>query len=336
MRTVLSKRTVGILLALFLLCAYSNGSATESKRIRLAFAGFGIGTIITWIASEKKLFAPFGLEVDELYLEVANAGGVQALLGVDFFLSSGEVLAPFEAIANGAELVFLAAHTSKENYQFGVASNISDIQQLKGKKVGVSGLGRKSDLIARVVLRRAGLDPLKDVEIVPVGFSPQRAAALYQNRVQGAPLVPAVAAEAKRIGLKVLNIGEVQLVTDLLMTTRKRSEENPDVIQKLLKGYLSAIHFFLTNREESIRIMGQHVDLTNGPSLPAMYQSLAAQLDPVPLPTHEAIRALIDAAAVADKRAEKLTQQKLLEPRFLEDLKKSGFVDGLYSEKVSL
>lgn len=336
MRTVFSKRTVGLLLALLLFSSTAEVIAAESKRIRLAFAGFGIGTVITWIASEKKLFAPFGLNVDELYLEGPSAGGVQALFGVDFFMASGEVLTPVSAITGGAELVVLAAHTSKEHYQFGVASNITAIQELKGKKVGVSGLGRKSDLIARVVLRRAGLDPLTDVEIVPVGFSPQRAAALYRDQVQGAPLIPAVAMEAKRIGLKILNIGEVQLVTDLLMTTRARFEHEPDVIRKLLKGYLTAIHFFLTNREESIRIMEQHVDLTNGVSLTNMYQSLAAQLDPVPLPSDEAIQALIDAASVADVRAQKLTKEKLLEPQFLEDLKKSGFVAGLYSEKVSL
>ena len=48
------------------------------------------------------------------------------------------------------------------------------------------------------------------------------------------------------------------------------------------------------------------------------------------------MQALIDAASVADKRAKELTEQKLLERRFLDELKKNGFVKRLYSEKVSL
>jgi len=336
MQTRLSERAVAAILALALLCSVSGALAAESKRIRVAFAGFGVGTVITWIASDKKLFARYGLEVEDIYLEGPDSGGVQALIGVDFFMGSGDVLAPFSAITSGADLVFLAAHTSKENYQFGVASNIAAIRELKGKKIGVSALGRKSDLIARVILRRAGLDPLKDVEIVPIGFSPQRAAALYRNQVQGAPLIPAVAAEAQRVGLTVLDIGEVRLVTDLLMTTRSRVAQDPDAIVKLLKGYLAAIQFFLTNQEESMRIIGQHVSLTEGASLPRIYHGFAAQLDRVPLPNDEAVQALIDAASVADARAKDLTKQELFEPQFLDDLNKSGFVEGLFAEKVSL
>lgn len=336
MRTVLSRGLVSALLAFVLSCSIPQSAGAESQPVRLAFSGFGIGTVITWIAREQKLFEMHGVKVEDIYLDGADAAGVQALLGVDFFIDSGNVVAPFSAVAAGADIVVLAAHTSKENYQFGVAPDIFEIRHLKGKKIGVSGLGRKSDLIARTVLRRAGLDPGTDVEVLPVGFSPQRAAALYQNYVQGAPLIPAVAAEARRLGLNIIDIGEVRLVTDLLMTTRSRVESDPELIEKLLQGYLSAIHFFLTNREESMRIMGKQVALTEGASLPAMYQNFAAQLDAIPVAEGEAIQALVDAAAVSDDRAKRLPKEKLFDYRFLENLKKRGFVDQLYSEKVSL
>lgn len=336
MRIVLTRGLVAALLAFVLLYPVSRSPGAESRPVRVAFSGFGIGTILTWIAREKKLFQTHGLEVEEVYLDGPDAAGVEALLGVDFFIDSGNVLAPFAAMARGADIVVLAAHTSKEHYQFGVAPDIFDIRELKGKKVGVSGLGRKSDLIARVVLRRAGLDPTKDVEVLPIGLSPQRAAALYQNYVQGTPLIPAVAAEARRIGLNVIDIGEVTLVTDLFMTTRSHVEKAPALIDKLLQGYLSAIQFFLTHREESMGIMAKHVTLTEGASLPGMYQTFAAQLEPVPVADSEAIQALIDAASVSDEGAKTLTAEKLIEYRFLESLKSRGFVEQLYSEKVSL
>jgi ABC-type nitrate/sulfonate/bicarbonate transport system substrate-binding protein len=336
MRTVLAKGLLSAIVALVVVSPIPRSFGAESKPVRLAFSGFGIGTVITWIASEKKLFETYGLHVEDLYLEGPDAAGVQALLGVDFFISSGNAVAPVAAMASGADVVVLAAHTSKENYLFGVAPDIANIRQLKGKRIGVSGVGRKSDLIARVVLRRAGLDPIKDVEVLPIGLSPQRAAAVYQNYVQGAPLIPAVAKEARRIGLKIIDIGEVRLVTDLFMTTRSRVKKDPEVINKLLQGYLSAIQFFLANREESMRIMGEHVTLTDGTSLPGVYQNFAAQLDPVPLAGSEAIQALIDAVSVSNESAKKLTERDLFEPSFLEKLKSSGFVKRLYSEKVSL
>lgn len=336
MQIVCAKALVSVALLAFVFSYPVSPALAESRPVRIAFSGFGVGTVITWIASEKMLFQSHGLEVEPIYLDETNAAGVHALMGLDFFLSSGNVVAPFSAMAAGADAVILAAHTSKENYQFGVAPDVTEIRQLKGKKIGVSGVGRKSDLIARVILRRAGLDPVKDVEIVPVGFSPQRAAALYQNYIQGAPLVPAIAAEARRIGLRVIEVGEVQLLTDLLMTNRSRVEKDPELIRKLLQGYLSAIQFFLTNREESMRIIRKHITLTESASVPGVYQKFAAQLDPVPTANDEAIQALIDAASVSDDRAKELTKKQLFEGRFLDQLEKSGFVELLYSEKVRL
>ena len=322
-------------LAVFTFISVSPASEAKAP-VRLAFAGFGVGTVVTWIARDTDLFAKYGLDIDDVYLDGAAAGGVQSLLGTDIFVTSQDVLPPLEAASSGADLVFFGGHVSVENYRFGVASYVDHLAQLKGKKVGVSSLGRKSDLIARVVLRRAGLDPVKDVEMVPIGFSPQRAAAIYRNIVQGAPLVAQVAAEAQRVGIKVLDVGEVNLVTDLLVTTRTFAKRNPNVLRRFLMAYLNGIQYFLTERAGSMRIMKKYVTLAGGVSLAAAYGSLAHRLDPMPRPQAEAVQALIDAVSVTDPRARLLNPHQLLDLEFLRRLEKAGFVKGLYSEKIKL
>ncbi len=305
-------------------------------RVRVAFAGFGVGTVVTWIARDKGLFARYGLDIDAVYLDGTAAGGVQSLLGTDIFVTSRDVLPPLEAVTKGAALVFFGGHVSAEHYRFGVASHVDHLAQLKGKKVGVSNLGRKSDLIARVVLRRAGLDPVEDVEMVPIGFSPQRAAAIYRDIIQGAPLVPQVAAEAQRAGIKVLDVGEVHLISDLLVTTRSFADRNPDRMRRFLMAYLNGIQYFLTERADSMRIMEKHVTLADGSSVAGAYRSLARGLDPLPALRGESVQALIDAVSVMDSRARQLDPRQLLELDFLRRLDRAGFVKGLYSEKIKL
>jgi hypothetical protein len=56
----------------------------------------------------------------------------------------------------------------------------------------------------------------------------------------------------------------------------------------------------------------------------------------LPAPNGEAVRALIDAASVADPRAKTLNPAGLFKLRFLKELKASGFVDNLYAEKINL
>ncbi len=311
-------------------------SADDAKRVRVAFAGFGAATVVTWIARDTELFAKYGLDIDPVYIDGAAAGGVQSLLGVDILVASEDVMPTLEAISGGADLVFVGGHASPENYRFGVASYVDDLAQLKGKKVGVSNLGRKSDLIARILLRRAGLNPVDDVEMVPIGFSPQRAAALYRNVVQGAPLVPNVAAQVRQWGVKVLDLGQVHLTTDLLVTSRSFAEGRPHELRRFLMAYLNGIQHFLAERADTMRIIDKYVTMARGATLPATYNALAQRLEPLPVPRMEGVQALIDAVAVTDARARRLDPQRFLELDALKRLDKGGFVKGLYAEKIKL
>ncbi|MFQ5849625.1 MAG: ABC transporter substrate-binding protein [Candidatus Binatia bacterium] len=306
------------------------------KRLRLAYAGFGVGTAVALVAQDAGLFKKYGLDIEGVYIEDAHTGGIQALIGVDIFLGSGNPVDPMQAILRGADIAFLGSHVNIERYRFGVSHDVAAIKQLKGKKIGVSGLGRKSDLIARVVLRRAGLDPLEDVEIVAVGYSPQRAAALSNNLIQGAPLVPEVALQAESLGLKVLDVKGVPVITALLMTTRSLIEKDDEVVRRFVKGYLTAIHYYLTHRDESIRVIEKYVAATEPTVLKTIYQAFAAQLEPLPTPNGEAVQALIDAASVTYDQAKTLKAADLFDLRFLKELEASGFVENLYAEKINL
>ena len=110
---------------------------------------------------------------------------------------------------------------------------------LKAKKSAFPPWVPDPDLIARVILERAGLNPAKDVEVVAAGLSPSRALAISKNLVQGAPLSPEVAAEAQKLGIKILEVKPVPVVTDLIMTTRSFIRREEDTVAALHEGLRS-------------------------------------------------------------------------------------------------
>ena len=332
----LASLIVGSVFCAIFLMDPSLWAAENPKKLRLAYAGWGLETAIAWVGIEGGLFKKYDLDVDEVIIRDAPSGGVQALVGVDVFLGFGNPLNVLQTILAGGDVVFLGSHVSVEEYGFGVSSDIATMQGLKGKRVGVSALGGRSDLIARVILRRAGLDPTKDVEMAFVGFLPQRMIALSQNLIQGTPLTSDVASEAKRRGIKVLEVKDVPRITALLMTTRSLIKKDEEAVRRFMKGYLASIHYYLTRRSESIGIMKKFLSLSDPNAFEVMYDTFAAQLGPFPAPSGEAAQAIIDVVAVADQKAKNLKPQALFELRFLEELKKSGFIDNLYSEKKSL
>jgi len=311
-------------------------AAEGPKKLRLAYAGWEIGTAVAYIGVDGGFFKQQGVEIEELPIRDTFSAGVQSLMGVDLLIGFGSPLVVLQPIASGADLALIGAHVSFDQYGMGVGSAINDVKELKGKKIGVSALGARSDLIARVILRRAGLDPSKDVEMVAAGFAPARAAALSKNLVQGAPFGQALVAEAQKVGIKILDVKSVPIVTDLLMTTRsfiKRDEEN---LRRFMKGYAAAIQHFVSKRTESLAILRKYFPGNQGVSVDAMYDAFSAQLRPLPEMNSEALQALIDVSTTADQRTSKLKPSDIIEPRFFDELKGSKFLKELYTEKVSL
>lgn len=311
-------------------------AADNDKKLRLAYAGWEVGTAVAYIGVDAGLFKKNGLVIEEIPIRDTLSAGIHSLLGVDLLIGFGNPLAILQPIAAGADIALIGAHVSFDDYGMGVGNGIASVKDLKGKKIGVSGLGSRSDLIARVILRRAGLDPVKDVEVVAAGLSPARALAVSKNFIQGAPLTRDVADKAKKLGIKILDVNAVPVVTDLLITTRSYVKREDDTMRRFMKGYAAAIHHFVTRREDSLTILKKYFPANQGLSLDAMYDGFLPRLRPLPELNREAVQALVDVGPAVDQKTKSLKPADLIEPRFLDELKGSRFLKDLYAEKVSL
>jgi len=313
-----------------------SAAAAAPKKLRLAYAGWQVGTAVAYIGVDAGLFKQHGLEVEELPIRDTLSAGVQSLLGVDLLIGFGNPLAVLQPVANGADIALIGSHVSFDQYGMAVSSSIGSIKDLKGKKVGVSALGARSDLIARVMLRRAGLDPTQDVEMVAAGLAPARTLALTKDLVQGAPLSEMVATQAQKMGIKILDMKSVPVVTDLLITTRSYINREEETVRRFMKGYAAATQHFVTKRNESLTILKKYFPGNQGLSVDAMYDAFSAQLRPLPELNQEALQALVDVGAAVDQRTKSLKPSAITEPRFFDELKNSKFLKDLYTEKVRL
>ena len=327
---------IGFAVSLVVGSAAAASTGEGPRKMRLAYAGWEIGTAVAYIGVDAGLFKRNGVDIEELPIRDTLSAGVQSLLGVDLLIGFGNPLAVLQPVASGAGITVIGSHVSFDQYGMGVGSAIGAVKDLKGKKIGVSALGARSDLVARVMLRRAGLDPAKDVEMVAAGLTPQRALALTKNLVQGVPLNQQVAAEAQKLGIKVLEMKAVPVMTDLLITTRTFIKAEDEMVRRFMKGYAAAIQFFVSKRSDSLAILKKYFPGTQGVSVDAMYNAFSAQLRPLPELNNEAIQAFVDVGATVDERTKNLKPSDIIEPKFFDELKGSQFLKDLYTEKVSL
>jgi len=328
--------SLSLALAIVLIGHSQSGAAEGVKKLRLAYAGWEIGTAVSYVGVDSGLFKKHGLEIEELPIRDTFSAGVQSLIGVELLIGFGNPLAVLQPVANGTDITVIGSHVSFDQYGMGVGSEIISLKDLRGKKVGVSALGGRSDLVARVMLRRAGLDPTKDVEMVAAGLAPARAMALSKNLVQGAPLSQDVATQAQKLGIKVLEMKSVPVVTDLLITTRSYIKREEETVRRFMRGYAAAIQYFVSKRSESLAILKKYFPGNQGVGVDAMYDAFSAQLRPLPELNSEAIQALVDVGAAIDQRTKTLKPTDIVDPRFFDELKGSQFLKELYTEKVSL
>jgi NitT/TauT family transport system substrate-binding protein len=328
--------SLSLALAIVLIGRGQSGAAEGVKKLRLAYAGWEIGTAVSYVGVDSGLFKKHGLEIEELPIRDTFSAGVQSLIGVELLIGFGNPLAVLQPVANGTDITVIGSHVSFDQYGMGVGSEIISLKDLRGKKVGVSALGGRSDLVARVMLRRAGLDPTKDVEMVAAGLAPARAMALSKNLVQGAPLSQDVATQAQKLGIKVLEMKSVPVVTDLLITTRSYIKREEETVRRFMRGYAAAIQYFVSKRSESLAILKKYFPGNQEIGVDAMYDAFSAQLRPLPELNSEAIQALVDVGAAVDQRTKTLKPADIVDPRFFDELKGSKFLKELYTEKVSL
>jgi ABC-type nitrate/sulfonate/bicarbonate transport system substrate-binding protein len=136
---------------------------------------------------------------------VTGARTIQALVGgsVQFAQGVSSRTVP-AAVLGGADAVLIANFSDKVLFTMHSGPEINSLQDLKGKVVGVSGIGGSTDFATRLALREAGLIPDTDVAIRGVGGVPETVAALRAKVVQAGTLSPPSSFVALKAGFKIL------------------------------------------------------------------------------------------------------------------------------------
>ncbi len=200
------------------------------------------GELPIWYAFEKGIFAKNFLDVELQYTE--SATGIAALISNKTQIYQGGGSQTLSANVEGSDLVLIGNLVPTYPYVFMVGPDIKSIQDLKGKKVGVSNPGSTSDIATRVGLAKEGLVPDKDVTIVAVGSSQNRTAALKNGSIQGGLDQPPSSFALEAAGFRVLfDMAKQKLpvVNNGIVVQRSFMTANRAVVQRYVDSIVQSI-----------------------------------------------------------------------------------------------
>jgi NitT/TauT family transport system substrate-binding protein len=146
-----------------------------------------MGNIIIPATKEAKLFDKYGLSADPVVMRGSGESS-KAMIGGSIQFAPIATPTVINAGLSGSDLVILA-HTLPGVVHAMVAKpEIKRIEDLKGKKIGVTTFGSLTDFLVRHILRKKGLNPDRDITLIQIGGDPERIGALKQGAIDAASL----------------------------------------------------------------------------------------------------------------------------------------------------
>jgi ABC-type nitrate/sulfonate/bicarbonate transport system substrate-binding protein len=306
---------------------------SAAEKIRIGYSGLSPATGMLWVAHEGKLFEKNGLTPDVLFLR--NNLGQSALIAGEIEMCgySASLLAP--ARVQGADPLMIVSFQRKLNYRLVVRPEIRTLEDLKGKVLGVTRYGTVNDWTMRLLLNKLGVNPERDVRLIQVGDSaPAVATALIAGKTfDGALLQPPFYNKAVESGMRVFaNMEEMDIPFQQtgLNTTQSYIAKNPDIVRRVVKSVIEGVHLIHTNPGLAKRAISRYMQIKDEKALEDSYQQLKATSEIKPYPSVEGFKTILDDLAKKLPAARTANPRDFMDARFIQELDKSGYIDGLY------
>ena len=234
----------------------------QPVKVRAVYPSVDVQYLPAHLGRAMGFFKEEGLEVEFIVMRGGRLG-VQALLGGDaqFIMPLGVVL---PAIWNGADLKVLAQMTNMLPFSLVVRPEIQRLEDLRGKKIGVT-VGATTFALVQELLRLRGIDPNKGIEYVNLSGAEPKVVALQKGLIAAAPLAPPTELKVIQAGFKrLVFFGDVlpeMAFTGLVATTRY-IRENPKIVESMVRGMVRATYSARDDSDAAVGTMQSYMNMT--------------------------------------------------------------------------
>jgi NitT/TauT family transport system substrate-binding protein len=239
--------------------------AAAGEPVTFAYSQIGLLAHLPWsVALGQKYFEEQGLEPKGYNFDTGGKS-IAALIGGSADFAANALEHAIKAKVQGKDLVYVYSSTRLPGFGLVVASGqrneIKTVADLKGKAVGVSGIGVASHVLLDYMLKRHGVDP-KDVKIIAVGLS------TLPPALEGGKIVAGMAGEpffgrliAKGTAFSMGNMSTLKDTQAILggeyafsgaITRPDVIQKRPEVVQKVVTALVKASYFIQTKTPEEI------------------------------------------------------------------------------------
>jgi len=301
----------------FLLALFVFVSAhAQLTPLNFVYTGSGSQSDALKFSHEAGFFKKHGLNMTMLYV-TSGVITSQTMASGSAAAATTTATDALRAIAAGAPMKIIMVNIDQFQHLFVARPGINGPKDMKGRKIAVSRYGAFSDIQTRFLIRQWGMDPDKDVQILQIGNSAARSAALASGGVDGAIVTPAFVPFARNAGLQVifdLSTIKTKFASQIMVAQEQLVKERPAVLKQIVTGFL-----------DGIRSWKARPDLVK-PYLRKYYKVSEADIESIYLDTNKFLRSepspdlegMQNAwESIPEMRGKTVDLKRFIEPRFV-------------------
>ena len=315
-------------LTIFFLLLAQIGAAQTREKIRVALGSISVNTSVIPIGHQFGVFAKYGVDLEPIYM----GGGMKSLAAVTSnsvqFLSAGST-ATISARLGGMDITMLTVQSSKLEYSIMASPDIKTPQDLKGKIVTGTRPGASADSALRLILRKWGLEPGKDVIFISVGESQQgRMNALQRGSVVATALTPPFSGIAKQLGFRELidlRKSDIEYAGSSIAGMAGYIKSHSLLVENFLKGYIESLHFFRTQKEKAIAGIMKFMKMNDRARVEEGYDYYVELMPVMPYASVAGVKAVLQFLAAGQPKAATANPEEFYDHSYLKKIEDSGF-----------
>jgi ABC-type nitrate/sulfonate/bicarbonate transport system substrate-binding protein len=263
--TKISRRAFSLLVLLTFI-AITNQSVWAAEKsakvatVRIGYVSRSILDMPYIIARDRGLFREEGLEPELIFIKAAQTIPAMLAGGIDFGTATGTAVA---AALSGVDVRVVFALTDKPSFDLIAAPSITTVQQLRGKKLGVTAYGALAEILARQILI-ANKVPADQVTFLPLGTSDVTYLALKAGTIDATMLQIPQNFLAVDEGFRKLASGAdvYRAVQGGLTTTKATTSDRPELVTKMIRATQRSLRLIRNDKKYALEfIKGPYLDL---------------------------------------------------------------------------
>jgi ABC-type nitrate/sulfonate/bicarbonate transport system substrate-binding protein len=313
---------LGMLLVALSLARY--GHAAELKKVTLGYSTVGPAGTGLWMAKEIGAFEKYGIQADLIFIS-AGPVVVQALIGGDLQAGLAATNAVIAAVLAGAPLVSVMSLVNRPYYRLWAQPEITRLDDLRGKTLGVSRFGSVTDNLTRILLRQKGLEGA--VNVRQMGGTTEMAAAFQRRQIDGA-VVSTLRVDAPMRMLVDLDEMGIRYSNVVIAVPRDFYRRSPETVEGMVRAYIEGVAAAQQQKERALKVIAKYTRLKDPKFIEELYNDASKFLDRVPRVEPEAVAPIFEFMGKKPVPLETIADNAIVDR-----LVREGFIENLYKQR---